>query len=184
VALDTGIGTGGVPRERWLTASTARLAHLPRPRRSLEGLAPPFHAAMTCYGVKGCIVAASAALSGGRPSLRRSGLTVWRRIRTAQKYMSSMAKLDRRSSAALVVSPLRGPQRSKHARMSALSGSSVVPRPGSDGQNLAHEPTFSGNVTHAFSSRLSSFRNRQSVPSAMILLGLDWIIPPSWSRNA
>ena len=34
-----------------------------------------------------------------------------------------------------------------------------------------------------FSSRLSSFQKRQSVPSAMILLGLDLIIPASRSRS-
>jgi hypothetical protein len=44
----------------------------------------------------------------------------------------------------------------------------------------SHEPTFSGNVTHAF----SSFRKRQSVPSAMILLGLDSIMPTSCRRSA
>ena len=41
-----------------------------------------------------------------------------------------------------------------------------------------------GSPDHAFSSRLISFRKRQSVPSAMILLGLDLIMPISWSRRA
>ena len=49
---------------------------------------------------------------------------------------------------------------------------------------VSHEPTFSGNVTHAFSSRLSSLRKRQSVPSAMILFGLDVIMPASCRRSA
>jgi hypothetical protein len=35
-----------------------------------------------------------------------------------------------------------------------------------------------------FSSRLSSFQWRQSVPSAMILFGLDLIMPASRSRSA
>jgi len=35
-----------------------------------------------------------------------------------------------------------------------------------------------------FSSRLSSLRKRQSVPLAIIVLGLDLIRPASWSRNA
>ena len=35
-----------------------------------------------------------------------------------------------------------------------------------------------------FSSRLSSLKNRQSVPSAMILLGFDLIMPASRSRSA
>ena len=39
-----------MPGERWLTAWTARVAHLPRPRPSLGSLALPFYAAMTCYG--------------------------------------------------------------------------------------------------------------------------------------
>jgi hypothetical protein len=39
-------------------------------------------------------------------------------------------------------------------------------------------------MAQAFSSRLSSFRKRQLVPSAMILLGLDLIMPASWSRSA
>ena len=37
---------------------------------------------------------------------------------------------------------------------------------------------------HAFSSRLSSLRKRQSVPLAMIWFGLDLIMSTSWSRNA
>src|SRR5262252_2224638 len=37
---------------------------------------------------------------------------------------------------------------------------------------------------HALSSRLSSFQKRQSVPSAMILFGLDLIMPASRSRSA
>ena len=48
----------------------------------------------------------------------------------------------------------------------------------------SHEPTFSGNVTHAFSSRLISLRKRQSVPSAMILFGVNWIMPTSCRRSA
>src|ERR1700687_4850623 len=47
---------------------------------------------------------------------------------------------------------------------------------------------FSGAMTchpaQLFSSRLSSLKKRQSVPSAMILLGLDLIIPASRSRSA
>src|SRR5262245_19730991 len=45
---------------------------------------------------------------------------------------------------------------------------------------LIHPPAF----THAFSSRLSSLRKRQSVPSAMILLGLVLIMATSYMRNA
>jgi hypothetical protein len=37
---------------------------------------------------------------------------------------------------------------------------------------------------HAFSSRLSSLKKRQSVPSAMIFCGLDLIMPASCSRRA
>ena len=37
---------------------------------------------------------------------------------------------------------------------------------------------------HVFSSLLSSFRKRQSVPWAMICLGLDLIIPASCRRSA
>ena len=37
---------------------------------------------------------------------------------------------------------------------------------------------------HAFSSRLSSFRKRQSVPSAMIFCGLTLIMPASRMRSA
>ena len=37
---------------------------------------------------------------------------------------------------------------------------------------------------HALSSRLSSLRNRQSVPWAMIFWGVVLIIPASWSRRA
>ena len=37
---------------------------------------------------------------------------------------------------------------------------------------------------HAFSSRLSSFRKRQSVPSAMIFCGLDLMKPTSCRRSA
>ena len=39
-------------------------------------------------------------------------------------------------------------------------------------------------LAHAFSSRLSSSRKRQSVPSARSLFGLDSIMPTSWSRSA
>ena len=35
-----------------------------------------------------------------------------------------------------------------------------------------------------FSSRFSSFRNRQSVPWAMIFCGLDLMSPASWRRSA
>jgi Cobalamin-independent synthase, Catalytic domain len=38
--------------------------------------------------------------------------------------------------------------------------------------------------SHAFSSRLSSLRKRQSVPSARSALGLDSIMPTSWRRSA
>ena len=48
----------------------------------------------------------------------------------------------------------------------------------------SQEPTLSANGIHAFSSRLSSFRKRQSVPSAMIVLGFDRIMPTSYSRSA
>jgi hypothetical protein len=41
-----------------------------------------------------------------------------------------------------------------------------------------------GNITHAFSSRLSSFRKRQSVHSAISWFGLDLIMPTSWRRSA
>jgi hypothetical protein len=37
---------------------------------------------------------------------------------------------------------------------------------------------------YAFSSRLSSFKKRQSVPSARSPLGLDVIMPTSWRRSA
>ena len=37
---------------------------------------------------------------------------------------------------------------------------------------------------HVFSSRLSSSRKRQSVPSAMIFCGLDLIMPVSCMRSA
>ena len=37
---------------------------------------------------------------------------------------------------------------------------------------------------HAFSSRLSSLRKRQSVPSAMIFCGADLMKPRSCSRSA
>ena len=37
---------------------------------------------------------------------------------------------------------------------------------------------------HAFNSRLSSFKKRQSVPSAMIFCGLDLIMPISCKRSA
>jgi hypothetical protein len=49
---------------------------------------------------------------------------------------------------------------------------------------VAQELTFSGSVTHAFGSRLSSWTKRQSVLSLMIVLGLDLIMPASWSRSA
>src|SRR5215813_2753698 len=39
-------------------------------------------------------------------------------------------------------------------------------------------------INYAFSSRLSLFRKRQSVPSAMIFCGLDLIRPTSWRRRA
>jgi homoserine acetyltransferase len=41
-----------------------------------------------------------------------------------------------------------------------------------------------GPLSQAFSSRLSSFRKRQSVPAAMSWLGLDLIKPSSCRRNA
>jgi hypothetical protein len=41
-----------------------------------------------------------------------------------------------------------------------------------------------GLPAHALSSRLSSFQKRQSVPAAIILCGLDLIIPASCIRNA
>ena len=48
----------------------------------------------------------------------------------------------------------------------------------------SHEATFSGNVTHVFSSRLSSFRKRQSVPSARIWFGLFLSNSTSCRRSA
>jgi hypothetical protein len=39
-------------------------------------------------------------------------------------------------------------------------------------------------MAHAFSSRFSSFRKRQSVPSAMSWLGADVIMPTSFMRSA
>src|SRR5262249_52931261 len=39
-------------------------------------------------------------------------------------------------------------------------------------------------VAHPFSSRLSSFKKRQSVPSAMIFCGLDLMRPTSCRRSA
>ena len=39
-------------------------------------------------------------------------------------------------------------------------------------------------LSHAFSSRLSSLKKRQSVPSAMICCGVDLIMPTSWRRSA
>ena len=45
-------------------------------------------------------------------------------------------------------------------------------------------PGESHGLSHAFSSRLSSFRKRQSVPSAMSAFGLDLIMPTSWRRSA
>ena len=39
-------------------------------------------------------------------------------------------------------------------------------------------------IVQPFSSRLSSFQWRQSVPSARILFGLDLIMPASRSRSA
>jgi len=53
-------------------------------------------------------------------------------------------------------------------------------------QNVAHSITSSAGASGAnqpFSSRLSSLRNRQSVASAMILLGSDLIMPASRSRS-
>jgi len=49
--------------------------------------------------------------------------------------------------------------------------------------SLAFEASLYSSA-HAFSSRLSSFRKRQSVPSAMIFCGLDRIRPASCSRSA
>jgi hypothetical protein len=42
-----------VPGEHWLTASTAQLAHFAAVETQPGGLAPPFHAAMPCYGAQG-----------------------------------------------------------------------------------------------------------------------------------
>ena len=42
---------------------------------------------------------------------------------------------------------------------------------------------LNGGPAQVFSSRLSSLKKRQSVPCAMILLGVDLIMPASCSRN-
>src|SRR5262245_34469603 len=75
--------------------------------RALEARALP---GVRCYyfdavGVPAAESAAPAALMAGRPSLPRSGLVVWQRIPTARMYTSSMARLDRHSSAALLREP-------------------------------------------------------------------------------
>ena len=62
---------------------------------------------------------------------------------------------------------------------------SIVPRSRSRGRGPAKHalsPSWpSAGEGHAFSSRFSSFRKRQSVPSARSAFGLDWIMPISWS---
>ena len=49
---------------------------------------------------------------------------------------------------------------------------------------VAQKPTFSGNVTYAFSSRFSSLTKRQSVPSASSAFGLLRSMPASCRRSA
>ena len=63
-----------------------------------------------------------------------------------------------------------------------MRGSSWTPPP--DALQLANRATGAARVAQPFSSRLSSSRNCQSVPSARSVLGLDLIIPTSWSRSA
>jgi len=70
----------------------------------------------------------------------------------------------------------------------------VIRRPPSIGAEVCHKTdldelaktdlAFVALGAHAFSSRLSSFRKRQSVPSAMIFCGLDLIKPTSCRRSA
>jgi hypothetical protein len=48
----------------------------------------------------------------------------------------------------------------------------------------SHEPTFSGNVTHAFSSRLRLVREAQVGALGRITFGLAVIMPTSWGRSA
>ena len=55
---------------------------------------------------------------------------------------------------------------------------------GCDNQEFRNIPTNNPRAIYAFNSCLSSFKKRQSVPSAMILLGLDLIRPTSWRRSA
>ena len=52
-------------------------------------------------------------------------------------------------------------------------------------QGGQHHEREGGRHPHGqlFSSRLSSLKKRQSLPAAMILFGLDLIIPASRSRN-
>ena len=47
-----------------------------------------------------------------------------------------------------------------------------------------HALQQAGRLSQVFSSRLSSFQKRQSVPSARILFGPDLIKPASRSRSA
>jgi hypothetical protein len=49
---------------------------------------------------------------------------------------------------------------------------------------MAEKAGLRPSLAHAFSSRLSSLRKRQSVPSAISWLGLDLIMPTSRRRSA
>ena len=70
--------------------------------------------------------------------------------------------------------PTRLARKSRRDWMIRINASSVQFRTGAPPPALAH----------AFSSRLSSLRKRQSVPSAMSGFGLDLIMPTSCSRSA
>ena len=98
------------------------------------------------------------------PALRPA-LHVRRAARELHRARSPPGQRDR---TALVVEIQRHAWLRRRGRIS-------VPNPGVD---------VLGNLTHAFSSRLSSFRKRQSVPSASSAFGLDLIIPASWRRSA